>query len=77
MYSCIVVIEVSEMNAKEFVTLESELRRLEWLNERMKEELNTDYGDSLRGYATLKGCMSVWVKELEKAIDQLKSLLNE
>jgi len=65
------------MNAREFITLESELRRLEWLKERMEEELSVDHKDYLRGYAMLKGAMKVWLEELEKTIDQLKSLLNK
>ena len=65
------------MNVAEYVTLESELRRLEWLKKRMSEELNAEHGDYLRGYAYLKGSMSVWLRELEKAIRELKSLLDE
>ena len=65
------------MNAREFVILERELSTLEWLRKRMREELSIDHKDYLRGYATLTGAMKVWIEELEKTIDQLKSLLNE
>jgi len=65
------------MNAREFVILERELSTLEWLRERMREELSVDHRDYLRGYATLQGAMRAWLRELEKTIDQLKSLLNE
>ena len=65
------------MNAKELVFLEKEIERLSWLKKRMSEELNAEHGDYLRGYAYLKGSMSVWLKKLEKAIKELKSLLDE
>lgn len=65
------------MNAREFVVLEREISMLEWLKERMEEELSIDHRDYLRGYATLRGAMKAWIEELEKTIDQLKSLLNE
>ena len=63
------------MDVREEVVVEFATKRLKWVSEAMKKEVNKDTDDHFAGYYQLLGAMEVWIKELEEAIKELTELV--